>query len=284
MFTPLTTYYNWITKQLKATMTQFGEFIFCFPDLDEVANSPILIEPEDQGSVNQELDVSFSWTPRGFAHWHHLEVATDAGFTALVVNQSWMSESRYTWSDAADNTTYYYRVKITTSDFSDSEWSTGSFATVPTMIKVTAPNGGEQWQRGLPYFIRWNDNIAEDVVIELYKDDTLVKTIGTVPSIGAYEWEVDLTLDPGCDYSIKIKSSTNGALFDDSDGVFNLGDILTGDFDCDGCVQFNDLAVLVGEWLEEQSGLIADLYENGKVDFKDLAVFAENYRTGTSCP
>ena len=45
-----------------------------------------------------------------------------------------------------------------------------------------------------------------------------------------------------------------------------------------------DGPVYVGEWLEEDSGLIADLYENGKVDFKDLAIFAENYQTGVSCP
>ena len=285
MFTPLPTYYNWVTKQLKATMTQFGEFIFCFSDLEEVANSPILIEPEDQGSVNQELPVSFSWTPRGFARWHHLEVATDENFTVpLVVDSSWMSESRYTWLSAGPNATYYWRAKITTNDYVNSEWSTGSFVTVPPMVEVTAHNGGENWQRGLEYFIKWDDNIDEDVVLELYKDDTLVQTIGTVPSIGAYEWEVDLVLDPGCDYSIKVKSSTNGALFDMSDDAFNLDDVLTGDFDCDGCVQLDDLAVLVGEWLEEESGLIADLYENGKVDFKDLAIFAENYRTGASCP
>jgi hypothetical protein len=286
IFTPLSTNYNWVTKQLRATMTQFGEFIFCFSDQEEVANPPILTEPEDQGTVNQELPVSFSWTPRGFAYWHHLQVATDENFTALVVDAdaSWMTESRYTWSDAADNTTYYWRVKITISDFSHSDWSTSSFATVPPMIEVTAPNGGEQWQRGLEYFIKWNDNIDEDVVLELYKGDTFVQTINTVPSIGAYEWEVDLALDPGCDYSIKVKSSTDGALFDDSDGAFNLDDVLIGDFDCDGCVQLDDLAVLVGEWLEEESGLTADLYENGKVDFKDFAIFAENYQTGASCP
>ena len=275
LFTPLSTNYNWVTKQLRATMTQFGEFIFCFPDLQEVANPPILIEPEDQGTVNQELPVSFLWTPRGFAHWSYLQVATDANFTALVVNSDWMTESRYTWSDAADNTTYYYRVNITTIDYSTSGWSTGSFATVPPMIEVTVPNGGEQWQRGLEYFIKWNDNIDEDVVLELYKDDTLVQTIGTVPSIGAYEWEVGLALDPGCDYSIKVKSSSNGALFDMSDGTFST-DLPTGDFNCDGCVRLDDLAVLVGEWLEEQGGLITDLYENGKVDFKDFAIFAEN--------
>ena len=283
MFTPLSTNYNWVTKQLRATMTQFGEFIFCFSDLQEVANAPILIEPEDQGTVNQELPVSFSWTPRGFARWNHLEVATDENFTALVVDESWMTESRYTWSDAADNTTYYYRVYITNYG-GNSDWSTGSFATVPVppMVTVIAPNGGEQWKRGLRYSIQWNDNIDEDVVLELYKDDTFVQTIDTVPSIGAYEWEVGLALEPGCDYSIKVKSSVNGALFDDSDDVFSI-DVPTGDFDCDGCVKLNDLDVLVGEWLKEQTGLIADLYDNDKVDFDDLAIFAENYRTG-ECP
>jgi hypothetical protein len=302
LFVPLPTNYNWVTKKLRATMTQFGEFIFCFPDVYDVPYPPLLNEPESYRgvqeymviapplsepntvySVNQELPISLSWSPKGFARWSHLQVATDANFTSLVVNESWMTESRYTWSDAADNMTYYYRVKIKISDFSDSDWSAGSFRTVPPMVEVTAPNGGEEWNRGLPYFIQWNDNITEDIIIELYKGDTLVQTIGTVPSDRAYEWEVGLALEPGCDYSIKVKSSTNGTLFDDSDGTFSI-DIPAGDFDCDGCVRLDDFAVLVGEWLEEDSGLIADLYKNSKVDFKDMAIFAENYRTGASCP
>jgi hypothetical protein len=209
-------------------------------------------------------------------------VATDENFTPpLAVDEQWMTESRYIWSDAADNTTYYYRVKIKTSDFSDSEWSTGSFATVPPMVEVTAPNGGENWQRGLDYFIKWNDNIAEDVVIELYKDEALVETIGTVPSDRAHEWEVGLALEPGCDYSIKIKSSTNGALFDESDGTFSI-DVPAGDFNCDCLVQFDDFALLAGEWLEEAGGLIADLDGSGKVDGKDLETFVGNWMK--SCP
>ena len=299
LFVPLSTNYNWVKKQLRATMTQFGEFIFCFDDVEDVPYAPILNEPESHRGVqeymviapqkadpcvvypvNQELPILLSWSPKGLARWHHLQVATDADFTSLVVDSSWMTECRYIWSDAADNTTYYWRVKITNYG-GDSDWSIGSFATVPPMVEVTAPNGGEQWQRGLEYFIKWNDNIAEDVVIELYKGETLVETIGTVPSDRAYEWEVGLGLEPGC-YSIKVKSSTNGALFDTSDNVFSI-DIPTGDFDCNGCVELEDLAVLGGEWLAEQSGLITDLYESGKIDFRDFAVFAENYWTGT-CP
>jgi len=280
LFIPLSTVYNPVKKELQATMTDFGEFIFCFPDLEEVPYAPMLIEPEDQGTVNQELPVSFFWTTRGFARWHRLQVAMDAGFTALVVDESWMTESRYTWSSAAPNTTYYYRVKIT-NDSGDSDWSTGTFATVPPMVEVTVPNGGENWRRGLDYFIKWNDNIDEDVVLEVYKGGTFVKTIDTVSSIGAYEWEVDLSLEPGCDYSIKVKSSTNGALFDMSDDDFSI-DVPAGDFDCDCFVQLDDFAVLAGEWLEERSGLIADLDDSGEVDFCDLEIFVENWMK--SCP
>ena len=303
LFLPLATDYNPVKLTLRATMTEFGEFIFCYDDIEDVPYAPILNEPEsDRGvqeymviapqkadpcvvyTVNQELPISLSWSPKGFARWHHLQVATDENFTPpLAVDEQWMTESRYTWSDAADNTTYYYRVKIKISDFSDSDWSTGSFSTVAPMVEVTAPNGGENWRRGLDYFIKWNDNIAEDVVIELYKDEVLVETIGTFPSDRAYEWEVGLALEPGCDYSIKVKSSTNGAIFDESDNTFSI-DVPTGDFNCDGCVGLDDLDVLTGEWLKEQSGLIADLYENGKIDFYDLAVFAENFQTGVSCP
>ncbi|MEE8307831.1 MAG: aryl-sulfate sulfotransferase, partial [Gammaproteobacteria bacterium] len=230
LFIPLATDYNPVKEQLRATMTQFGEFIFCYDDIEDVNNAPMLIEPEsDRGvqeymviarpladpcvvyTVNQELPISLSWTPKGFAQWHHLQVATDADFTALVVNSSRMTEARYTWSSANPNTTYYWQAYITNNG-GNSAWSTGSFATVPPMVEVTAPNGGENWQRGQDYFIKWNDNIAEDVVIELYKDDTLVETLGTVPSDRAHEWEVGLALEPGCDYSIKVKSSTNGAL------------------------------------------------------------------------
>jgi hypothetical protein len=301
LFSPLSTNYNWVTKKLRATMTQFGEFIFCFTDIQEVPYPPLLNEPESyrgvqeymviapriaepnqQYTVNQELPISLSWSPKGFARWYHLQVATDANFTAVVVDQSWMTEAYFIWSSAEPNTTYYYRVN-TTNEGGSSDWSTGSFTTVPPMIELTAPNGGESWMLGIEYFITWNDNIAEDVVLELYKDDTLLQTIGTFPSDRAYEWEVDLALEPGCDYSIKVKSSTNGALFDDSDGAFSIG-VPPGDFDCDGCVQLDDLAVLVGEWLEEGSGLIADLYDNDKIDFKDFAVFSENYQTGASCP
>ncbi len=45
------------------------------------------------------------------------------------------------------------------------------------MVQDTVPNGGEQWQRGLEYYILWDDNLIEDVGIELYMGDSLLQTI-----------------------------------------------------------------------------------------------------------
>jgi hypothetical protein len=220
-FIPLSTDYDPVTKQLSATMTEFGEFIFCFPGHEEVPYAPLLIEPEDQGTVNQEIAVSFVWAPRGLYRSFGLQVSKDPEFKTLEVDESNLMDTRYTLGAVDPNTVYYYRVN-TTNYGGTGEWATGSFLTVPPMIEVTAPNGGEQWKRGLDFFIKWEDNIDEDVVLELYKDDTFVRTIRTTSSIGAYEWEVDLDLEPGCDYSIKVKSSEDEAIFDMSDEVFAI--------------------------------------------------------------
>jgi len=193
-------------------------------------------------SASLTLFVSLCWKPKGFARSYQLQVASDSEFDALVVDKPYLTEARYVLEAVEPHTAYYWRVNAT--NFGGrGEWSTGSFETVPPMVEVTVPNGGEQWQRGLEYFIQWHDNLSEDVVIELAKGDSLLQVIDTVPSTGAYKWEVGLDIEPGSDYSIKVKSSANEArlpkvpcfvilffdgwfggqaLFDMSDNTFNI--------------------------------------------------------------
>jgi len=239
LFIPLLTNYNPVTKQLRATMTRFGEFIFCYPDLEDVSFAPMLIEPvsfqvqeymvmapplaepNQQYTVNQELPILLSWTPKGFARSYQLQVATDSEFNTLVVDEPYLTEARYVLEVVEPNTPYYWRVS-TTNEGGTSEWSAGSFETVPPMVQVIVPNGGEKWKRGVEYFIQWDHNLSEDVVLELYKGDTLVAFIDTVPSTGTYEWEVGLNLESGSEYTIKVKSSVNETLFDISDNTFTI--------------------------------------------------------------
>jgi hypothetical protein len=220
-FRALPTAYNPATNQLRADMTEFGEFVIGKPDLEHVALPPISIEPASQGTINQELPASFSWTPRGFVNSYHLQVSKDAEFSTLVVDDPNLTETPYILDTVEVDTTYYWRVS-TINDAGTSEWSEDVFETVPPTVQVTVPNGGEQWRCGIEYFIQWDDNLAEDVVIELYKGGSLLQIIDTVPSTGAYKWEVSLTLKPGEDYSIQVRSTVNEIMADVSDAPFTI--------------------------------------------------------------
>jgi len=218
---PLETTYNPATNQLRADMTKFGEFIIGRPDLEHIALPPILFAPESEGTVNELLPAVFDWTPRGFVNRYHLQIATDPEFNTIVVDETEVMETPFVMEALEAGTTYYWRVS-TINDAGESDWSQASFTTVPPMIEVTAPNGGEHWQRGIEYFIQWDDNLDEEVAIELYKSGLLLQTIDMVPSTGAYKWEVDLKLDPGEDYSVQIRSTVDEILADMSDATFTI--------------------------------------------------------------
>jgi hypothetical protein len=246
LFLPQPTAYNPVTHALVVTMSMFspyydlGEFIFGYPDVAEVAYPPILAAaenylgvqldevvgplPASPGTnypVNQELPVCLAWSPKGLASGYHLQIATNADFSDPVIDVPSQTAAFYVWSNTAPATAYYYRVS-TSNDGGTSDWSGGAFQTVAPMIAVTVPNGGETWQRGLKYFIQWQDNIPDDVMIDLYKNGVFLESIATNASTGAYQWQVRLDLVPGNDYSIKISSATNGGLFDLSDTPFNV--------------------------------------------------------------
>ena len=86
------------------------------------------------------------------------------------------------------------------------------------------------------------------------------------------------TMQAPSDYNARVVFNAGTSDIDVYIDNVSLINVLPGDFDFDGCVRFDDLAVLTGEWLKEQSGLIADLQDNGKVDFNDFAIFADSFK------
>jgi hypothetical protein len=226
LFVALPTAYNSTTHQLQAQMSDFGEYIFGFPDVAEVPYPPRLITPANGATVNQTLPVNFFWTPKGFGEGYHIQVSTNADFSTLVLDEDGLLETRYTNFTVGVGTQYYWRVN-TLNDGGLSDWSTNSFSTVPPMVQVTAPNGGEVWLRGQPAIIQWQANVAEPVALDLYKGSVFVQTLSTnVANVPAYTWQVGFALTLGNDYSIKIRSTTNPALFDFSAANFTITDVM----------------------------------------------------------
>ncbi len=224
VFVPLTTVYDPVANTLEATTTNLGEFIFTYPDLPEVPIAPILFGQATQGQVDQEQPVVFQWAPNGFARSFHFQVATDSGFSNILVDQPNLTNFSYALSSVLPGTNYYWRVNVANYG-GTSDWSTASFSAVPPMIQVTSPAGGEAWQRGLPYFIKWTNNLAENVTIKLLKGGSLLNTIAAnVPNLGAYYWSINYTNVPASDYTIKILSATNAAVFGVSAQPFSIVD------------------------------------------------------------
>lgn len=249
LFLPQDSSYNPATGKLTAVVSltsqgsDLGEFIFGYPDLADVPYPPLLdqvvtyrgvqtsdvIAPRlatsgEVDSVNQTSPILLSWSPKGLARSYQVQISTNSDFTTTLVSVAYQTAAFYVWSNALANTTYYYRVQ-TVNAGGASDWSAGSFQTAPPLLQLTFPNGGEALQRGRQYFIRWNNNISENVTIELFQGGTLAKTIATnAPSSGAYQWSVGLGLTPGANYTLKITSNTNPLLSSVSAATFSIID------------------------------------------------------------
>ena len=226
VFEQLPTNYNSVTKTLTANVKGAGEFILARPDLESLVLTPLPNAPEDSSTVNCKLPVTISWSPVGNAENYHFQLASDDKFGNVLADVNYLTNAFYTLDTLKKDVQYYWRVKAS-NDAGESSWTaTQIFTAIAPFITITKPNGGEQWQRGLSYFIRWNDNIIEDVVIQLYKDDKFSTTIASTSNLGAYKWAIGTNFAIGSNYSIKIKSKTD-TLFDVSDNIFAVIDTIS---------------------------------------------------------
>jgi hypothetical protein len=88
------------------------------------------------------------------------------------------------------------------------------------MLELTYPAGGEVWQRFQVVTIRWVGNTSENVALDIYKGGVLNRTfVASTPNTGAYTWTVGQfqAFPTGSDYTMKIRSTTNSALYDFSE-------------------------------------------------------------------
>ncbi|MBN2591207.1 MAG: aryl-sulfate sulfotransferase [Sedimentisphaerales bacterium] len=221
IFSPLSTYYDSQLKKLVVSDASCGEFIFTYPDVQGLPIAPKIKTPADMSAVSYTNPVTFEWAPGGLFKSFHLQVAKDEGFTEIVVDEPNLTEFKYIMETVEPLTTYFWRVN-TTNDSGTGEWANASVTAVAPEITVTTPNGGEEWRKGLSYFIQWDYNMDDEVAIDLYNSSMFAKTIATVTGSQAYEWEVDLNLRTGSSYTIKVRSTADDTISDTSDGPFSI--------------------------------------------------------------
>jgi hypothetical protein len=117
------------------------------------------------------------------------------------------------------NTQHFWRVRVV-NQAGASDWAAASFTTVPPLLQLTYPAGGEVWQRFQVVTIRWVDNLADNVALDMYKGGVSNRTFAaSTASSGSYTWTVGQfqAFPAGSDYTIKIRSTTTPSLYDFSE-------------------------------------------------------------------
>ena len=222
-FTALPTTYYPTTQSVHVTTSQLGELIFTYPDLPQTLYAPVVLSPTNQSQVNQSSPVSLAWEPQGLVGAFDLQLATDPGFTNVVLALTNLGVDHYSFTNPAPNTNYYWRVH-TINQGGTSDWATASFATVPPILQFIYPAGGEVWQRFQVVTLRWLGNIPESVALDIYANGVSNRTFVTsTADSGAYTWTVGQfqAFPVASNYTMKIRSTVNPSLYAFS-GPFSL--------------------------------------------------------------
>ncbi len=181
-----------------------------------------------------------------------------------------------------------------------SDWSfdlngsaSASFSVINEEAYIDITTGGtllsdvQLFQTGMPliqsekYILEFDARCAAPprlIEVKVGQDNADYSKIGPIqitPNSTHYRYTFTMT-DPS-DYDAQLMCNlgtyTNDVYLDN----ISLIKIVPGDFNNDGCVRIFDLYILAGEWLHEQSGLLADMDDSGKVDMKDFTAFAVNW-------
>ncbi len=133
------------------------------------------------------------------------------------------SSGTYSWTPNYPDENYTIRVEsISTNqdDYSD------DFFEINNDFAVNLPNGGEEYNWSDNLIIKWNDTVAEDVKIELFKngsfDQTIISSTPSNGNNGYFEWDIPDDIAGGSDYKVKITSLTTGSVYDFSDADFTI--------------------------------------------------------------
>jgi hypothetical protein len=88
------------------------------------------------------------------------------------------------------------------------------------------------------------------------------------------------TMQRASDFTARLVFNLGTSVYDVFLDNVSLFAPLPGDFNLDGRVDLQDLAVMAGQWLKRQANLVSDVDGDGKVDFKDFWIFGENWSGG----
>ena len=162
-----------------------------------------------------------------------------SGKAYKTVSAKTKNDGTYRWEvPSSVKTSKRYKISITSStngdrsDSSDKKFTIKKAAATTTTssgsdVKVISPNGGESWQQGTTYKIKWNTgSVTSKVMIELRTGSgtsasTALEIVASTKNDGSYNWKIPTTVATGSVYEIRI-SPGSGDKKDASNSNFSI--------------------------------------------------------------
>jgi len=169
---------------------------------------------------------TIQWSSTGHVTQVKLWYSTDNGINWKLIHPSFPNTGSFSWVIPNDPSNFC-RVKVEDAkDGHPSDQSDQPFAIVAPVIesiRITSPNGGEQWLAGTQQQIRWEwTGTVPQVKIEYSIDAGLHWVVIDSATIndGVYDWTVPYTPSQTC--LVKISDKIDGQPCDVSDATFSI--------------------------------------------------------------
>lgn len=201
----------------------------------EATSSVNLLSPNGGEKLAQGSNYSITWNSSGLQKVTLVLINYVVGDQTVIADSVSATSSPYVWQvpyGVYSGNKYKITIKSgKTSDLSDNYFSIGAVqrSSAPS-LSLVSPLGGEQWEKGKNYSIKWLfqdlDKIDTILLVNYAKNETysLANNIGA--SLNAYDWFIPLFLNAvpaGNQYRVKIQSCPTAACYtDESDNYFTI--------------------------------------------------------------
>ena len=190
-----------------------------YPLMEPILAAPELVSPAD-GSATEDQTPTFDWDDVEpiYEVNYTLQVATDSGFTSIVINQTGLDESEYAPTTNMSYDTYYWKVRAIVGNYT-TDWSeTWSLTIELDLTPPTTPDLIEPANNSTPVvtptiFFDWTDSY--DIYgIDYYtlQIATDVDFVNVVFDVTSGDSDYTLTLTTPDEYYWRVQAVDNNGL------------------------------------------------------------------------
>ncbi len=176
-----------------------------------------------------ETDEEITWTSQDVTGTVYIQYSKDgfaADFHTIAVNEP--NDGSFMWMGIPNDPSVTVRVRVTSTDdpgIFDTSDDDFSILSAPAWIKVTQPNGGEEWTVGNDWEIIWNSDHVTGTIFIQYSKDNFIADVNTITldetNDGSYLW-TDIPDDQSETVRVRISSTDDPGVSDISDAYFSI--------------------------------------------------------------